>query len=61
MKLAAVWIAGLLAAAMTVAPHAAKATPQFTQQTGKACVFCHSKPPELNDQGKKFKANGNKL
>ena len=48
-------------AAMTMAPRAAVATPSFTQQTGKPCGFCHSRTPELNDEGKKFKANGNKL
>jgi len=39
----------------------AQATPKFAQETGKACVFCHSRPPDLNAQGKKFKAQGNKL
>lgn len=39
----------------------ASATAQFAQQTGKACNFCHSAPPTLNDQGKAFKAKGNKL
>jgi hypothetical protein len=48
-------------ATMTMAPRAAVATPAFAQQTGKPCGFCHSKTPELNDEGKKFKANGNKL
>ena len=36
-------------------------TKKFAQQTGQPCGYCHSKPPALNDQGKKFKANGNKL
>jgi len=56
-------VAALLVActALTIAPGAADAKPSFTQETGKACGFCHGNPPELNDQGKKFKANGNKL
>jgi len=48
-------------ATMTIASGSADATPAFMQQTGKPCGFCHTKPPELNDQGDKFKANGNKL
>lgn len=60
--LAAFAVATLVFASMlTVAPQQAKATPQFSQQTGKQCGFCHSKPPALNAQGKKFKAKGNKL
>lgn len=51
----------LSALMLTVAPRQAAANPGFAQQTGKACTFCHSAPPALNDQGKKFKANGNKL
>jgi hypothetical protein len=47
-------------ATMTMAPRAAVATPAFAQQTGKPCGFCHTKTPELNDEGKKFKANGSK-
>jgi len=50
-----------LAVTFTFAPRDAKASPQFSQQTGKQCGFCHGKPPALNAQGKKFKANGNKL
>jgi hypothetical protein len=43
-------------------PNPAQASAKFTQETGKACNFCHAPaPPQLNDQGKKFKANGNKL
>jgi len=37
------------------------ATPAYTQQTGKPCNYCHTTPPDLNDQGKKFQANGHKL
>lgn len=51
----------LLVAALTFAPQEAQANPKFAQQTGKACTFCHTAPPALNDSGKKFKANGNKL
>ena len=50
-----------LAAVIAFAPGEAKANPGFAQQTGKPCGFCHSKPPELNAQGKAFKAKGNKL
>ncbi len=50
-----------LVATLTFAPRDAKASPAFAQQTGKPCGFCHEKPPALNGQGKKFKANGNKL
>jgi len=50
-----------LAALVAAAPREAKASPAFAQQTGKQCGFCHGKPPALNAQGKKFKANGNKL
>ncbi len=55
---AVVLIAGALT---TLGSREAAATPKYTQETGKACNFCHTKPPELNDQGKKFKANGHKL
>ena len=42
----------------------ANATPQFAQQTGKPCGFCHVNPAgggKLKPAGEKFKANGNKL
>ncbi len=51
----------LVAGALTLAPEKAQASATFAQQTGKPCAFCHTAPPALNDQGKKFKANGNKL
>ena len=52
----------LIAGAFTVlSPRQAAANVKFTQETGKPCAFCHSAPPELNEQGKKFKANGFKL
>lgn len=39
----------------------ASASVKFTQETGKPCTFCHTKAPELNSQGKAFKAKGNKM
>ena len=39
----------------------AQANPKYAQETGKGCPFCHSAPPALNDNGKKFQANGHKL
>jgi hypothetical protein len=39
----------------------AQANPGFAKQTGLGCPSCHTSPPNLNDKGKKFKANGNKL
>ncbi len=54
-------VALAVASLLAVAPREATASPQFAQQTGKGCGFCHSKPPALNATGKKFKANGNKL
>ena len=55
-------IAGLLmAAALTLGSREAAAKPEFAQQTSKPCGFCHTQPPALNDQGKAFKAKGNKL
>jgi hypothetical protein len=54
-------VVGLLAAATTFSPRSADANPAMAQQTGKQCGFCHSKAPQLNAQGKKFKAKGNKL
>jgi hypothetical protein len=48
--------------ALTLQPSPAQASAKFTQETGKACNFCHAPaPPVLNDAGKKFKENGNKL
>jgi cytochrome c5 len=54
----------LVAAALTVAPRQAGATPQFAQQTGKGCGSCHKNPAgggPLTGTGAKFKAKGNKL
>jgi hypothetical protein len=50
----------LLAASLTTSREAA-ASMKYTQSTGKPCNFCHTTPPELNDQGKKFLADGHKL
>jgi glucose uptake protein GlcU len=54
-------VAGL---AMTATVQTAKATPQFAQQTGKACGYCHVNAAgggKLKAAGEKFKKNGNKL
>lgn len=41
---------------------------KYTKETGKKCKFCHTSVPAkgatdplLNEEGKKFKDNGNKL
>ncbi len=59
--LAGAAVVALTLASLLAVPREAKATAQFAQQTGKPCGFCHSKPPALNAQGKKFKTNGHKL
>jgi len=55
----------LVAGALSVTvSRPANATPQFAQQTGKACGFCHVNAAgggKLKAAGEKFKANGNKL
>ncbi len=35
-----------------------KAVPSFARQTGYTCNRCHINPPELTDEGRKFKLNG---
>ena len=53
-----------LSAAIVVwgATRSGQATAKFSQETGKACNFCHTMPPPaLNEVGRKWKANGNKL
>jgi hypothetical protein len=55
------WLAALLANASILLSRPAEANQAFSQQTGKGCPFCHTAPPALNSNGKKFKANGNKL
>ena len=52
---AVILIAGI---AITIAPQSAKAKPEFTGQTGKACVECHQNPSgggKLTPAGEKFK------
>ena len=55
----------LIAGAMSLTiSQPANATPQYAQQTGKACGFCHKNPAgggALKPAGEKFKANGHKL
>ena len=63
LKLAA---AALLAAGSTmiVGPQSAKATAQYTQQTGKPCGQCHENPAgggKLKPFGENFKKKGYKL
>jgi hypothetical protein len=63
-KLLSIGLTSVLVASaslVTVAQREANATPQLAQKTGKPCGFCHTKPPALNAEGKKFKANGHKL
>ena len=36
----------------------ASALPSFARQTGYTCNRCHINPPELTDEGRKFKLNG---
>ncbi|MDQ2082495.1 hypothetical protein RA307_20100 [Xanthobacteraceae bacterium Astr-EGSB] len=55
---AIVIIAGL---ATTMSTREAAASMKYTQSTGKPCTFCHTTPPALTDQGKKFQSNGHKL
>ena len=58
---AAILIAGAMS--LTVS-QPANATPQYAQQTGKACGFCHQNPAgggALKPAGEKFKANDHKL
>jgi len=51
----------ILAGTLLLSSPRAEATASDTQRTGKPCGFCHSRPPALNAQGKKYKANGRKL
>jgi len=53
----AVLIAG---AGLMLSPRVAEATPQFAQQTGRACGVCHVNPAgggKLKPAGEKFKAS----
>jgi hypothetical protein len=54
-------IAALVAGTMVLAPKKAEANPGYASATGKPCTFCHTAPPNLNANGKKFQANGHKL
>ncbi len=58
---AALLVAGALSVTIS---RPANASPEFAQQTGKPCGFCHVNPAgggKLKPAGEKFKANGNKL
>ena len=58
---AALLVAGALSVTVS---RSANATPQFAQQTSKACGYCHVNAAgggKLKAAGEKFKANGNKL
>ena len=51
----------LVLTVLTAAPRFAVAKPEFAQQTGKACGFCHQNPGgggKLKPAGEKFKKNG---
>lgn len=58
---AAVGAAAIVVVTGLATTQQASASMKNTQETGKPCTFCHTAPPALNDAGKKFKANGNKL
>jgi hypothetical protein len=47
--------------ALTLAPQRADANPVYAWRTGEGCPTCHTFPPVLNDNGKKFKTNGYKF
>lgn len=47
--------------AFGMSPRPAEASGKYTQQTGKACSFCHTTIPALNEQGRRFKEQGYKL
>ena len=46
------------AVGLILAAPGAEANPKFARETGKACSFCHTGPPRLNDAGLAFKNNG---
>ena len=51
------------AMSLTISPPA-NALPQYAQQTGKPCGYCHQNPAgggALKPAGEKFKANGHKM
>ena len=51
----------LVAATLTLAPRQAAAKPEFAQQTGKPCGFCHVQPDTERPGPEAFKAKGFKL
>jgi hypothetical protein len=54
----------LAGSAMIVTVKTAKATPAYSQQTGKACGYCHVNPAgggKLKAAGENFKKKGHKL
>jgi hypothetical protein len=58
---AALLVSGIF---VVFAPRQAQATPQYAQQTGKPCGYCHVSPSgggPLKAAGKKFQKNGHKL
>jgi hypothetical protein len=63
--LAAIAAALLFAGSATILTvQTAKATPQYAQQTGKACGYCHVNPAgggKLKAAGERFKKKGHKL
>lgn len=62
-RTAGVAAALLIAAAVTLSPRHAQATPAYTVQTKLPCTQCHVNPGggPTNDFGKAFAANGHKL
>lgn len=52
--------AALVGGAAFITPHAARAVPSFTQQTGQPCAACHvgGFGPELTPFGREFKLGG---
>jgi hypothetical protein len=51
-------ISAVVAGVMTFAPRPASANAAIAQKTSKPCGTCHTKAPELNGTGKKYKATG---
>lgn len=48
----------VLGAVIFLSARSASAVPSFARQTGYTCNRCHINPPELTDEGRKFKLNG---
>ena len=51
----------LLAMFLVCAASPAEAIPYFARKYGQRCSFCHSLPPQLNETGMEFVANGYQL